>query len=246
MGMDSLNNDVIVHRWSAMEIYKQFTREVTNSPAALALSSGGYVTLALAATSEAEAHRLIYGAPAFSVSNLVYAKFRIACSANLDANTLISVGLAGTPVDDADAIVNGVWAKVLADNTIVIESDDGTTDVDDAITNMSLGLDFRDIVFNFKDGTFKRDIRLGGNQGGYKAILPSIENANGVLRPVCRSTQFTLAAATVPLQPFVQIVKTSSTNWGHLFVKEIEIGVKRTSQAATAVTTTTTTTTTTS
>lgn len=241
--MDPLHNDVIVHRWSALDLYKLFTREITGTPAALALSSGGYVTLALEATVEAEAHRLILGAPAFALADIQYAKFRVACMADLPANTQISLGLAGTPTDDPDSIAEGVWAKVLADNAIVIESDDGTTDVDDAVTGMSLGLDFRNIVFNFRDGMWRNDIRSGGNEGGYKSIMASVENANGVLRPVARSTQFTLADASGPLQPFVQIVKTSSSDWAHLFVKEIEIGVRRVAAAASQPTTTTTTTT---
>jgi hypothetical protein len=239
--MQSVHNDVLVHRWGPMEIYKQFTRAITGTPQALALSSGGYVTLGLAATSEAEAHRLSYGAAAFRIADLQWAKFRIACDADLPSATQIAFGLAGSPQDDPDNTAEGVWFKILADNTVVVESDDGTTDQDDKTTGMSAGLTFRTYFLNFRDGMFKKDIRLGGNEGGYKAILASIENSNGVLRDVARSTQFTLSAASGPLQPFVQIVKTSSTNWAHLFVQEIEVAVKRISYAATAVTTTTTT-----
>lgn len=243
--MNSVHNDVLIHRWGPMELYKQFTRGTTGTPQSLALSSGGYVTLGLAVTSEAEAHRLSYGAASFRIADLQWAKFRIACDANLPANTQIAVGLAGSPQDDPDNNAEGVWFKVLADNTIVMESDDGTTDQDDKSTGMSLGLTFRTLLLNFRDGMFRKDIRLGGNEGGYKAVLGSIENSNGVLRDVARSTQFTLSAASGPLQPFVQIAKTSSADWAHLFVQEIEIAVKRISYAATAPTTTTTTTTTT-
>jgi hypothetical protein len=239
----ALNNDVIVHRFGALELYKEFTRSITNTPAALALTDGGYVTLALAVTNEAEAHRLSYGAGAFRVEDLQWAKFRLAVDANLPANTQVAFGLAGSPQDDPDNNANGVWFKILADNTVVVESDDGVTDVDDVATPMTAGLTFRTYLLNFRDGMFRKDPRLGGNEGGYRAILPSIENANGVIREVARSTQFTLDGATATLQPFVQIAKTSSTDWAHLFVQEIEIAVKRVSYAATAITTTTTTTT---
>ena len=83
----SIHNDVLIHRFTALDLYKMFTREVTGTPASLALSDGGYVTLGLAATVEAQAHRLQYGAPAFRVVDLDYAKFRFACSADLPDDT---------------------------------------------------------------------------------------------------------------------------------------------------------------
>lgn len=229
MEAGSLWNDVIVRRWGALEIYKNFTRTVTGTPTALALSNG-VVALGLEATSEAEAHALTSGEK-FRIADLQYLQIVAACSADLGANSGIQLGLCATRNDAPDSINEGVWFRVMDDNTVRAESDDGTTDVDDKLTNLSLGLTLKRFVFNFRDGFWRRDVRAGGNQGGSSAVQLSMDNAAGNLMPVCRGDQFTLAAASGPLEIFAQIVKASSADTGILYLKEIELGVKRASYA---------------
>lgn len=229
MEAGSLWNDVIVRRWGALEIFKNFTRATTGTPTALALSNGA-VALGLEATNEAEAHALLSG-ETFRIADLAYLRIVAACSANLGANSGIAFGLCETRNNAPDSINEGVWFRVMDDNTVRAESDDGTTDVDDKLTNLSLGLTLKQFVFDFRSGMWRRDIRSGGNQGGTKAIQLSMDNAAGNLAPVCRGDQFTLAAASGPLQVFAQIVKASSTDTGILYLKEIELGVKRQSYA---------------
>jgi hypothetical protein len=230
MEAGSIWNDVIVRRWSALEIFKNFTRATTGTPTALALANG-CVALGLENTNEAEAHALTSG-ETFRIADLQYLRIVAACSANVGANSGIQFGLCETRNNAPDSINEGVWFRVMDDNTVRAESDDGTTDVDDKLTNLSLGLTLKQFVFNFRDGMWKRDIRSGGNLGGKAAILLSMDNAAGNLAPVCRSDQFTLNAATGPLQIFAQIVKASSTDTGILYLREIELGINRVSYAA--------------
>ena len=229
MDAGSLWNDVIVRRWGAVEIAKQFTRAVTGTPTALAMVNG-CVALGLEATEEAEAHAVTSGEQ-FRIADLQYLQIVAACSANLGANSGIALGLCKTRNNAPDSINEGVWFRVMDDNTVRAESDDGTTDVDDKLTNLSAGLTLKRFVFNFRDGWWKRDIRAGGHQGGSAAVQLSMDNAAGNLVPVCRGDQFTLAAASGPLEIFAQIVKASSADTGILYIKEIELGVKRASYA---------------
>jgi hypothetical protein len=229
MEAGSLWNDVIVRRWGALEIYKNFTRAVTGTPTALALS-GGVVAMGLEDTAEAEAHVLTSGEK-FRIADLQYLRIVAACSANLGANSGIQFGLCTTRNNAPDSINEGVWFRVMDDNTVRAESDDGTTDVDDKLTNLSLGLTLKQFVFNFRDGFWRRDVRAGGNQGGKSSVLLSMDNAAGNLVPVCRGNQFTLADASGPMEIFAQIVKASSSDTGILYLAEIELGIKRASYA---------------
>jgi len=221
-------------------------QQKTGTPGAIVGVDDG-LKIPLAATVEAEANRLYMGSRPYRVADLVFAKFVVACSATLPAGAGIAFGLAKTPADDPDANDEGVWFKVLAGNSVVVESDDGTTDVDDVDTALTLGLTFKVFHLNFRDGVWQGDPRSGGAVGGPSAIIASMDNAAGNLVPVGRGSRLTLAAASGPLQPFCQITKGSQYSGQNLYVREIEIGYRRQSYAVsdTVATTTTTTTTTT-
>lgn len=252
----SIWNDVVVDRFvfnghnypnvNGTQLAWPWVQAITGTPGAIR-NNNGVLKIPLAATVEAECNRLYMADLAYRIADLVAARFVVACSAALPAGVGIAFGMAHTPADDPDNINQGVWFRVLAGNTVVCESDDGTTDVDDVATGQSLGLKLRQFVINFRDGVWQGDPRDGGAVGGYKAIQMAMHNASGILIPVAAGTKFTLAAAGGPLQPFLQIFKSSVYTGPNLYVKEIEIEYKRQAYTLsdTVATTTTTTTTTT-
>ncbi len=205
----------------------EFIQQTTGTPGDIVAIDNGVLKLPLAATEEAECNRMIQSIAPYRVADLKRVRFVCACSANLGDDSEVAFGVCDTPNDSPDSIDDGVWFKVLADNTVVVESDDGVTDVDDKATGQSLGTTLREFVLDFSTGVWRKDPRDGGAVGGYKAVMPSMSNASGNLTPVCRGTQFDLTNVTERLQLFAQIYKASSTDTGNLYIASIEVEYKQ-------------------
>jgi hypothetical protein len=236
--MDSLWNDLQVDRFrfhggnTLSATTSPFRQATTGTPGNI-VAVNGSLRLPLAATTEVECNRLHMGVTPYRIADLVWAKFVVACTADLGAASQVAFGLGKTLADDPDSLDEGVWFKAGGDHVVVMESDDGTTDVDDIATGITLGATFQLFYFDFRNGVWTNDPRGGGSYGGESAIQASVMNSTtGKLRPVARGTRFTLGAAVGGLQPFAQIAKSSASDTGYLYVQEIEIAYKRSLYAA--------------
>jgi hypothetical protein len=222
--MEAIRQAQRVDDLTSQAIAALFTRQITGTPAALAQTANGFVTLALAAAVEVQAHRLILLPNPYRLQDLVSINFEIACSANLPANTEVAFGLARTINDDPDLIDEGVWFKILDDNTVVGESDDNAgNDIDDVPLNVSAGVAFRNYSINFRDGVWLGDPRGGGSVGGRGKIELQVETAQGLLRTVAGGTQFRLDNAVGPVTPFIQITKAAANTLGAVYVRHITV-----------------------
>lgn len=178
--------------------------------------------LPIAATNEAEANRLSFGGLRFPIANIKGIGIKAKCSA-LDSTTLqAAFGFCSTPNDDTDAIAEGCFFKIGTDDSIVVESDDGTTNVDDVSTGQTNAAGWRYYWLNLADAVKLGDPRFGGNVGGRAIIQPSM-TIGGLLRPVARGTQFDLSGYSGRIQPFAQIIKGASTDTGSLHIAEIRV-----------------------
>jgi hypothetical protein len=231
--MEAIRSAQRVYEFNSHLLAAQMTRQITGTPAALAHTAPGYLTLALAAINEAEAHRLILVPAVFRIADLVSVEFEVACTAALDAGTEVAFGLCATVNDDPDLIDQGIWFRVLDTNVVVAESDDNAgNDIDDVATGMAAGLAFRNYVINFRDGVWLGDPRVGGSVGGSGKIELAIENAQGLLSPVARGTQFRLDTAVGPLTPFIQITKGVAVTVGSVFIRHLRIRMRNQALAA--------------
>lgn len=135
-------------------------------------------------------------------------EMRVKTVASLDSATSIAWGLASARNDAIDSIAAHASFRVIGSNAVVVETDDGTTDLDDKATGVSLVATYQKFVIDFTGGT--EDVKF---------------YINGVR--VAASTTFDMSAYTAGLQPYVQIQKTADTNTDSVITDYIKIVSKR-------------------
>lgn len=113
--------------------------------------------------------------------------------ASLDSATQLSVGLIGDRNDTIDSIAQAAVARLIGDNNVVIETDDGVTNNDDVASGQVLADTAKWIVISFATG--KADVRffVGG-------------------QPVATATKFDMSQYSGSLQPLFQLQKASDAN----------------------------------
>lgn len=135
-------------------------------------------------------------------------EMRVKTVASLDSATSIAWGLASARNDAIDSIAAHASFRVIGSNAVVVETDDGTTDLDDKATGVSLVATYQKFVIDFTGGT--EDVKF---------------YINGVR--VAASTKFDMSAYTAGLQPYVQLQKTADTNTDSVITDYIKIVSKR-------------------
>ena len=110
--------------------------------------------------------------------------------------------------DAIDSIANHASFRLIGSNSLVVETDDGTTDLDDKATGQSLSTTYKRFLIDFTGG--KSDVKF---------------YVNGIR--CAASTTFSMAAATGSLQPYVQIQKTADSNVDFVHVDYVEVKAKR-------------------
>lgn len=144
----------------------------------------------------------------YDIDLLQRIEMRVKTVATLDSATSIAWGLATARNDAIDSITAHASFRVIGDNSIVVETDDGTTDKDDVATGVSLAATYKKFVIDFT--------------GGKSNVKFYIDGAR-----VAASTTFSMAAHTTGLQPYVQIQKTSDSNTDSVVIDYIKIVSKR-------------------
>lgn len=119
------------------------------------------------------------------------------------ANTLV-FGLAGDQNDAPDSVAQNCWFKLAGSNSIVVETDDGTTDLDDKATGKTLSTSYKDFLISFAAG--KSDVRFF---------------VDG--EPVAQDTTFDMSAYTGSLQLFLQYQKTADANEHAVTIDRVSI-----------------------
>jgi hypothetical protein len=204
-----------------------FVQAKTGTPGNIT-HSGGALTIPLAASVEAEVNCAYFGDDlCFDIDDIKLLRIVAKITDIADDEVVEAIfGLASERADDPDAIAEGIFWRVKAGGAVVLESDDGTTNVDDADTGLTLGTTYREFVLDFSSGVLPRSPLEGGSVGGKSHVLAAMTNDSGQLRPVCRSTVFDLSAYSGGLQLIAQIYKSSADDTGTLSIKSIEIELK--------------------
>jgi hypothetical protein len=175
-------------------------------------SATGEIRLGFDNTSEIQNVCLSFGDKlCFDIDNLQSIEYRVRVApeaAALDSATSVSFGLASARNDAIDSIANHASFRLIGSNSLVVETDDGTTDLDDKATGQSLTTTFRHFVIDFT-----------GGKSNVKFYVDGIRVAAG--------TTFSMSAATGSLQPYVQIQKTADTNIDFVHVDFVRVEAKR-------------------
>jgi hypothetical protein len=172
-------------------------------------SSTGEVAITLAATNEVENVCLSFGDKlCFDIDNIQRFEARVKVSGVTSAATSVAWGLASARNDAIDSIANHASFRLIGNTTLVVESDDGTTDKDDIATGATLSTTYKKFVIDFS--------------GGKSNVKFYVDGAR-----VAAATTFDMSAATSSLQPYVQIQKTAATDADAVTIDYIKVVAKR-------------------
>lgn len=166
----------------------------------------GEVTLALTSTTEAQIAYLSHGDKLNMDIDLVRSfRARIkAGQASLDSATTFAIGLTSDRNDAVESITAFFLFKLSGSNVVLISTDDGTNDLSDKSTGISVSnSSYTDL---YADLSNKKDVKF---------------YVNG--QPVCQDTTFDISNYTASLQPFVQLQKSSDNNTDSMIIDYIEV-----------------------
>lgn len=171
--------------------------------------NGGGVKLTIAATSEEEIVTL-YQNDVLPIPLLGLQRMRFnAVVAGIDSVTTLVMGLASAQNDTEDSVATLAWFRMegsASTSLVVCETDDGTTDLDDKATAVSLSSTSKEFIIDFSRGISDVRFYIDG-------------------QPVALATTFSMAAATSStyVQPFFQIHKASGTGVPSVTIGRIEL-----------------------
>lgn len=180
------------------------------TPTYTPVDGGAGVTLAFDSQAEAQNLCLSWGdVLGVDIDDIIQAAFRVKVSGTLDSATSLAFGLIGDRNDAIDSIAQNAIFRLIGNNNIVCETDDGTTDTDDKATGLTLSTTAKDFVISFAEGG-KSDVRF------------FVDGA-----PVATATTFDVSAYSGALQPFMQLQKTSDANTDSATLELVKILYRR-------------------
>jgi len=184
------------------------------------------MALALDATNEVQNLCLYMGdVLPFDIDDIIRLEVLAKISASLDASVSAAFGLAAARNDDLDAIAAAAWFKLAGSNDVVLESDDGTNDNNDAATGVTLADTFKRFSIDFSAGVLTQS-PPSQSLGGKAALQFQADNANGYAQRVGANTAFNMSNYSSGLQLFAQLQKTAGTATGTLTIQEFCVTVK--------------------
>lgn len=191
--------------------------------ATVTIDSNG-ANLALTNASEAQRATLLNGdILVFDVDDLIRLEGLIKLSTDeLAAGIDAAVGLAGADNATLDNIAANCWLRCAGSNAVVLETDDGVTDVDDIASGLTLADEWRRFAIDFSVGVHSQG-PPARSAGGKASVRFFLENNQGQLMPVGQDQHFSLAAYSGGLQLFATIRKASGTALATLYVKNLTV-----------------------
>lgn len=198
--------------------------DTSSAGAPVAAVVGNELSLLLANTDEAENLCVSWGdILSLDIDDLLMAEFWWRLT-GMTATNIAYVGLGSARADDTDALAAMAGFKVVGTGNIVVESDDGTTDLDDKATGIAAASTLatsKRCVIDFGVGNYSAS-PPASSAGGKADVRFFVEDAQGLLQPVATSTRFDMSAYTGGLQPIFQIDKTGAgtdSSVPNLFIK---------------------------
>ena len=190
--------------------------------------SGGGYQMKFASTSEVENLCLYFGdVLAYDIDDLIRMEIIVKQGqATLNAATQLAFGMTSARNAAIDSIAAAALFRLVGDNNIVVESDDGTTDRDDVSTGLVLSNEYRRYAIDFATGIQSKE-PPATSVGGKGNVQFFGGNANGSLRRVASGTLFDMSAYSDGLQPFVQLQKTADVNVNGIEILQVSVEYKQ-------------------
>lgn len=177
-------------------------------------SKNGEIALTFDSQAEAQNLCLYHGDHLnFDLASLLRASFRLKVTATLDSTTSMAWGLTGDRNDAIDSIAQAAIFRIIGNNTVVVETDDGTVNNDDVATGQTVAATHKWFTIDFSQGL--TDVRF------------YMGNASNRMQRVAAATTFDMSNYTGSLQPFFQAQKTSDANEDALTIDYLRIESRR-------------------
>lgn len=128
-------------------------------------------------------------------------------AATFTSGSILCFGVGSARNDTANDVAANAWFRMEGANSTTLvycETDDGTRDVDDISTGVTLGTTYKDFVIDFT-----------GGKSNVKFYIDGVR--------VCASQTFDMSAYSAGLQPIIQIQKAANTNADSVVIDYIEI-----------------------
>ena len=126
----------------------------------------------------------------------------------INAASSFMIGLASARNDAIDSLAAHLSFRLIGTNEVMIETDDGTTDLDDKATGKNISTAYVDLMIDLSN---KKDVKF------------YVDGS-----PVCQSTTFDVTAYTGSLQVYMQAQKTASTNTDSFVIDYVSVeGVRK-------------------
>ena len=149
----------------------------------------------------------------FYLNQIRYVEFLAKVGATIGSASTLAFGIGSARNDTLDSVATNAWFRMeggTSTTLVVVETDDGTTDLDDKATGATLSTTIKQFRIDFTAGL--ADVRF------------FIDGAR-----VASGTTFSMAAASSSqkVQPIIQISKTASTNTTALNIQKVEFGLSK-------------------
>lgn len=148
----------------------------------------------------------------FDIDDIQRVSMRVKIGAStFTSGSILCFGVGSARNDTADSVVANAWFRMQGANSTTLvyaETDDGTRDVDDISTGVTLGTTYKDFVIDFTGGKSNVKFYIDGQR-------------------VCASQTFDMSAYSAGLQPIIQIQKAANTNADSVVIDYVEIVAKR-------------------
>lgn len=160
-------------------------------------SDGGLLTLTLSNTNEAQVVTLYQGDKLFYDLQYLQNVWWVLKVASISSVTTVVAGVGSAQADTADNVATNAWFRMdggTSTSAVVVETDDGTTDVAATATGTTLSTTLKKFLIDFTNGI--GDVRF------------FVDGAR-----VAAGTTFNMSGLTAGLnvQPFLQIQKSGGT-----------------------------------
>lgn len=187
--------------------------DVTGAAPPTHVRGGSEATLTLTADNQAQILGLHHNdSLAFDIDDLQRVEMRVKIGAStFTSGSILVFGVASARNDTADSVAEHAWFRMEGANSTTLvycESDDGTRDVNDISTGVTLGTTYKHFVIDFTGGKSNVKFYVDGQR-------------------VCTTQTFDLSAYTGGFQPLIQLQKAANTNADVCKVDYIKIVGKR-------------------
>lgn len=187
--------------------------DVTGAAPPTHVRGGSEATLTLTADNQAQILGLHHNdSLAFDIDDLQRVEMRVKVGAStFTSGSILVFGVASARNDTADSVAEHAWFRMEGANSTTLvycESDDGTRDVNDISTGVTLGTTYKHFVIDFTGGKSNVKFYIDGQR-------------------VCTTQTFDLSAYTGGFQPLIQLQKAANTNADVCKVDYVKIVGKR-------------------